>query len=80
MLIPFLLLILFAGIALVALAYGLFTLIMKLAGKGKYLVTLSLTKRIFGEKWGNILHYVFFTIFPLLIGVWLIINIIIVVK
>ena len=80
MLIPFLLLILFAGIALVALAYGLFTLIMKLAGKGKYLVTLSLTKRIFGEKWGNILHYVFFTILPLLIGVWLIINIIIVVK
>ena len=80
MLIPFLLLILFAGIALVALAYGLFTLIMKLAGKGKYLVTLTLTKRIFGEKWGNILHYVFFTILPLLIGVWLIINIIIVVK
>ena len=80
MLIPFLLLILFAGIALVALAYGLFTLIMKLAGKGKYLVTLSLTKRMFGEKWGNILHYVFFTILPLLIGVWLIINIIIVVK
>ena len=80
MLIPFLLLILFAGIALVAQAYGLFTLIMKLAGKGKYLVTLSLTKRIFGEKWGNILHYVFFTILPLLIGVWLIINIIIVVK
>ena len=80
MLIPFLLLILFAGIALVALAYGLFTLIMKLAGKGKYLVTLTLTKRLFGEKWGNILHYVFFTILPLLIGVWLIINIIIVVK
>ena len=80
MLIPFLLLILFAGIALVALAYGLFTLIMKRIGKGKYLVMLSLTKRIFGEKWGNILHYVFFTILPLLIGVWLIINIIIVVK
>ena len=80
MLIPFLLLILFAGIALVALAYGLFTLIMKLAGKGEYLLTLNLTKRLFGEKWGNVLHYVFFTILPLLISIWLIINIIIVVK
>ena len=80
MLIPSLLLILFAVVALVALAYGLFTLIMKLAGKGKYLLTLSLTKRLFGEKWGNVIHYVFFTILPLLISIWLIINIIIVVK
>lgn len=80
MLIPFLLLLLLAGIASAALFYGLFTLIMKLAGKGKYLPTLSLTKRLFGEKWGNILHYLFFTILPLLISVWLFINIIIVVK
>ena len=38
--------ILLAGIALVALVYGLFTLIMKLAGKGKYLLTFNLTKRL----------------------------------
>ena len=67
-------------IAILAFAYGSFTIIMKRIGKEKYLVTLSLTKRLFGEKWGNILHYLFFTILPLLIGVWLIINIIIVVK
>ena len=80
MLIPFLLLILLAGIALVALVYGLFTLIMKLAGKGKYLLTLNLTKRLFADKWGNVFHFVFFTILPLLISIWLIINIIIAVK
>ena len=67
-------------IAILAFAYGIFTFIMKRTGKEKKLVTLSLTKRIFGEKLGNILHYLFFTILPLLIGVWLIINIIIVVK
>ena len=67
-------------IAILAFAYGIFTFIMKRIGKEKKLVTLSLTKRIFGEIWGNILHYLFFTILPVLIGVWLIINIIIVVK
>ena len=51
MLIP--LIILIAGVALAALVYSLFTLIVKLAGKENFLLTLSLTKRLFGDKWGK---------------------------
>lgn len=80
MLIPLIITILIAGVALAALVYGLFTLIVKLAGKENYLLTLSLTKRLFGDKWGKILHDLFFTRLPLLISIWLIINIIIVVN
>ena len=65
-----------AGVALAALVYSLFTLIVKLAGKENYLLTLSLTKRLFGDKWGKILHYLFFTILPLLISIWLTICVI----
>ena len=72
--------ILIAGVALAALVYGLFTLIVKLAGKENYLLTLSLTKRLFGDKWGKILHYLFFTILPLLISIWLTICVIIAVN
>ena len=68
--------ILIAGVALAALVYSLFTLIVKLAGKENYLLTLSLTKRLFGDKWGKILHYLFFTILPLLISIWLTICVI----
>lgn len=74
MLISFIILI--AGVALAALVYGLFTLIVKLAGKENYLLTLSLTKRLFGDKWGKILHDLFFTILPLLISIWLTICVI----
>ena len=80
MLIPLIITILIAGVALAALVYGLFTLIVKLAGKEHFLLTLSLTKRLFGDKWGKILHYLFFTILPLLISIWLTINIIIAVN
>ena len=80
MLIPVIITILIAGVALAALVYSLFTLIVKLAGKENFLLTLSQTKRLFGDKWGKILHYLFFTILPLLISIWLIINIIIVVN
>ena len=45
--------ILIAGVALAALVYSLFTLIVKLAGKENYLLTLSLTKRLFGDIWGK---------------------------
>ena len=76
MLIPLIITILIAGVALAALVYGLFTLIVKLAGKENYLLTLSLTKRLFGDKWGKILHYLFFTILPLLISIWLTICVI----
>ena len=79
MLIPLIILII-AGVDLAALVYLLFTLIVKLAGKENYLLTLSLTKRLFGDKWGKILHYLFFTILPLLISIWLTIIIIIVVN
>lgn len=72
--------ILIAGVALAALVYGLFTLIVKLAGKENYLLTLSLTKRLFGDKWGKILHDLFFTILPLLISIWLTICVIIAVN
>lgn len=75
MLMP-LFIILIAGVALAALVYGLFTLIVKLAGKENFLLTLSLTKRLFGDKWGKILHYLFFTILPLLISIWLTICVI----
>lgn len=74
------LIILAAGVAFAALVYSLFTLIVKLAGKENFLLTLSLTKRLFGDKWGKILHYLFFTILPLLISIWLTINIIIAVN
>ena len=76
MLIPLIITILIAGVALAALVYSLFTLIVKLAGKENYLLTLSLTKRLFGDKWGKILHYLFFTILPLLISIWLTICVI----
>ena len=68
-----------AFIGIFAIAYGLFTLIMKLVNKEKYLLTLSLIKRMFGEKWGKILHNIFFTIIPILIGVWFIYNVLIVI-
>ena len=74
------LIILIAGVALAALVYGLFSLIVKLAGKENYLLTLSLTKRLFGDKWGKILHYLFFQILPLLISIWLTICVIIAVN
>lgn len=74
------LIILAAGVAFAAIVYSLFTLIVKLAGKENFLLTLSLTKRLFGDKWGKILHYLFFTILPLLISIWLTINIIIAVN
>ena len=74
------LIILAAGVAFAALVYSLFTLIVKLAGKENFLLTLSLTKRLFGDKCGKILHYLFFTILPLLISIWLTINIIIAVN
>jgi hypothetical protein len=80
MLIPLIITILIAGVALAALVYGLFTLIVKLAGKENFLLTLSLTKRLFGDKWGKILHYLFFTILPLLISIWLTICVIIAVN
>ena len=47
------LIILAAGVAFAALVYSLFTLIVKLAGKENFLLTLSLTKRLFGDKWGK---------------------------
>jgi len=78
MLISFIILI--AGVALAALVYSLFTLIVKLAGKENFLLTLSLTKRLFGDKWGKKLHYLFFTILPLLISIWLTICVIIAVN
>ena len=68
-----------AFIGICAIAYGLFTLILKLVNKEKYLLTLSLTKRMFGEKWGKILHNIFFTIIPILIGVWFVYNVLIVI-
>ena len=80
MLIPLIITILIAGVALAALVYSLFTLIVKLAGKENYLLTLSLTKRLFGDKWGKILHDLFFTILPLLISIWLTICVIIAVN
>lgn len=61
--------------AVVAICYGLLTLIVKLIKKDKYLPTLILAEKIFGEKWGIRLHYVFFTILPLLIGIWLLLNV-----
>lgn len=80
MLIPLIITILIAGVALAALVYSLFTLIVKLAGKENFLLTLSLTKRLFGDKWGKILHDLFFTILPLLISIWLTICVIIAVN
>ena len=80
MLIPLIITILIAGVALAALVYSLFTLIVKLAGKENFLLTLSLTKRLFGDKWGKILHYLLFTILPLLISIWLTICVIIAVN
>ena len=73
MLIFFLLIEAFIGI--IAIAYGLITLIMKRVNKEKYLLTLSLTKWMFGGKWGRILHHIFFSIIPILIGVWLLFNV-----
>ena len=80
MLIPLIITILIAGVALAALVYSLFTLIVKLAGKENFLLTLSLTKRLFGDKWGKILHDLFFTRLPLLISIWLTICVIIAVN
>lgn len=62
-------------IGVLAIAYGLFTLIMKRVNKEKFLLTLTLTNWIFGEKWGRPIHHIFFTIVPFLVGVWLLINI-----
>ena len=80
MLILLIIIILIPCVALAALVYGLFTLIVKLAGKEHFLLTLSLTKRLFGDKWGKILHDLFFTRLPLLISIWLTICIIIAVN
>ena len=52
-----------------ALAYGLFTLYLRIFKQSKGLGKLDRMKDVYGEKIGKAIHIISYTVLPLLIGV-----------
>lgn len=52
-----------------ALGYGLYTTSMRVANKFQTSEKLTQMKIKFGEKAGNIIHLVFYTVLPLALGI-----------
>lgn len=60
-------------IGLIAVAFGAFTLLMRVQGKTDKFAKQERMKKIFGEKGANIAHIIGYSIMPMLLGICLII-------
>lgn len=56
-------------LGILALAYGLFTIYLRIFKQSKGLGKLDRMKEVYGEKLGMAIHIVSYTVLPLLIGV-----------
>ena len=56
-------------LGILALAYGLFTLYLRIFKQSKGLGKLDRMKEVYGEKLGKAIHIFSYTVLPLLIGI-----------
>lgn len=61
-------------IGAIALAFGLVTLTARLTGKMQSFSKLAAMKELYGEKKGNMVHLIGYTILPLVAGAVLIVS------